>query len=121
MELIKATSKAYSYTIKKVDRRTPTTNASYEKWFTFLEKHTTIEFKCRELDSKNVIHYHGIFHCPKRFYVKRLSRKGYHIQIEELYSKKVWVKYIQKDQLPRDRFPRSPKFNIPKYRLFKIN
>ncbi len=97
MDINKTNRKAYAYTVKKLIGQ-DNVEGHYDPFFTYLEKHTDIEFKFPEFDSKGRLHFHGIFHCSKNFYIKRLERSGFHFKVDELYNKAGWEKYIMKDQ-----------------------
>lgn len=84
----------YGFTVK--DNRQDVTD--YDSFFDRCNK-----FKCDvqeyygELDSKGRLHFHGIISIPKGFYRKKLCMPGLHLDLEEIYDLKGWVKYIKKD------------------------
>lgn len=98
--MIKVTKSDYisfAYTVKTLGSA-EVTNADYEPFFERLKLlNVHCEYKIAEKDSKGKLHYHGILYLKKGFFRKRISLRGFHIKLEELYDRKGWLKYIYKD------------------------
>ncbi len=79
---------------------------SYGPFFKVLYNLSKIITYCGEIDSKGVLHYHGVIELSPKFYRKNLGVKGYHLHLERIYNLQKWVEYcfknnfeIQYDQL----------------------
>lgn len=123
---VRSTKIAFAYTVKTLGPSTVTSN-DYVPFFRRLEAlGVEVEYKIDELDSKGKLHYHGIIYLKKGFYRKRVSLKGFHVKLEELYNKAGWLKYIHKD-VPPEQWPDDysdeyiedqEQMEMPKKRLF---
>lgn len=104
MQITKAGFIAFAYTIKHnsgdPDKVCETHyEPIFHKW---KQLGLELEYKIKEKDKQGRLHYHGILYLPKGFFRKRLMCKAsdgkqYHIKLDEIFNRKGWIKYIEKD------------------------
>lgn len=80
-----------------------------------------------ELDSKGIVHYHGILVVPKNTFLKKLIISGMHVKYDDIHNIEGWIKYTLKSQKPKDtdidldKLPEQEKaeidYNFSKMRL----
>jgi len=73
------------------------THKSYEPFFKVLYQLSKVITYCGEIDSKAVLHYHGVIQLDPNFYRKNLRVKGYHLYLERISDLSKWVKYCFKN------------------------
>lgn len=94
MNVVKASHKTFCYTVKSLTWDF----ACYDTFFKKCKYHgIEIEYKVKEYDPAGKEHYHGIFYLRNGFYRKKLTVKGMHMDLVEMWGKEGWVRYIGKD------------------------
>ncbi len=78
---------------KKADSKT------YEKYFRNLYKLSEVLTYCGEVDSKNILHYHGVIRIPNGFFRKNLCVKGYYTYLKRIFNVREWVDYCYKNDI----------------------
>lgn len=95
MEINTSTTKAFAYTVKALGTDK---DPNYDLFFNKLDRfNIQVEFKVSERDSKGKLHYHGILYIDKGFFRRRLTTRGYHIKLDEIYDREGWLRYIHKE------------------------
>ncbi len=69
---------------------------SYEPFFKILYQLSEVITMCGEIDSKNILHYHGVIRLSSNFYRKNLRVKGYHLYLKRIFAIRQWVNYCFK-------------------------
>ncbi len=99
-------SQLYAFTVKingipvkdykKIDEK------SYVIFFTQLYQLSEVITYCGEIDSKSLLHYHGVIRLKSNFYRKNLRVKGYHLYLKRIYRLRFWVDYCFKNNVLYD-------------------
>jgi len=88
---------SYGFTIKITKSPNGSTEKHYEPFFKNLYALVDVVCICAEIDSKGLLHYHGVFRCSSTFYRKRLFMKGFHFYISYIWNMENWMKYVYKN------------------------
>jgi len=78
---------------KKADEK------SYEPFFKILYQLSEVIVSCGEIDSRNILHYHGVIRIPSNFYRKNLRVKGYYLYLKRIFKLREWVDYCFKNNV----------------------
>jgi hypothetical protein len=88
----------YAFTVRYNNKE----KATYEQYGKLFDKWRaqgiTITKEIYETCKNGVLHSHGILNMPKNFYRKKLTEKGLHYKLEEIYNIEGWNTYIMKNQ-----------------------
>jgi len=71
----------------------------YEPFFKNLYSHASSIYMLAEMDSHNLLHYHGVIQLPLNFYRKKLKVQGFHFKLKRLFNFHGWWRYIHKDYM----------------------
>ncbi len=88
---------SWAFTVKYLSREKKIDEKCYEPFFERLYSLGSNIVMIAELDSKKILHFHGIVSLPKNFYRKFLCIKGFHVKFKTLYNYIGWQKYIFKN------------------------
>lgn len=72
---------------------------TYEKFFRVLHQLSEVITYCGEVDSKLILHYHGVIRIRSNFYRKSLCVKGYYLYLKRIYRLRNWVDYCFKNNV----------------------
>ncbi len=107
---------AFTVKILKVKNKN-ITQKDYGPFFKVLYNLSRIITYCGEVDSKGILHYHGVIELSPKFYRKNLGVKGYHIRLTRIYDLQKWIEYcfknnfeVQYEQMLRNIGESSPVF-----------
>lgn len=92
-------TRSWAFTLKVLHNRVDEIfEDDYVPFFKKLVKAKCIlDFNVYEHDSRGKMHIHGIFTCPRNYYVKRLAVPGLSHKFVEVYDYDGWKKYCHKD------------------------
>ncbi len=96
-KLVEFRTELWGFTVKILKNPVKATANSYEPFFKVLYQLSEVVTYCGEIDSKGVLHYHGVIRLPVNFYRKNLRIKGYHLYLKRIYNLQRWVDYCFKD------------------------
>lgn len=113
MEVERAGYVAYAVTIRRNDKQ-EASEVDYDPMIQHLMKNGVIvhELVYENDNGKTYkgIHVHGVLYIKKGFYRKRLSKDGYHIKMEEIYSWEGWQKYMNKGYVKKVIMSPEPEY-----------
>ncbi len=89
-------TRLWAFTVKYLSRKTEVTELQYEPFFKVLYQLSEVVTMCGEVDSKGILHYHGVIRLSDKFYRKNLRVKGYHLYLKRIYNLVEWIKYTVK-------------------------
>ncbi len=90
----------WAFTVKKLGKRNKGIDEkAYEPFFKILYQLSEVIVSCGEVDSKSILHYHGVIRIKANFYRKNLRVKGYHLYLKRIYRLRNWVDYCFKNNV----------------------
>ncbi len=89
----------YAFTVKVLKSPKDATELRYESFFKVLFSLSDVLCYCGELDTKGVLHYHGVIRIKKNFYRNSLRVKGFHIYLKPIFNIVGWVNYCYKNEI----------------------
>ncbi len=95
-KLVEFRSELWGFTVKILKDPVKANAESYEPFFRVLYQLSEVITYCGEIDSKGVLHYHGVIRLPVNFYRKNLRIKGYHLYLKRIYNLQRWIDYCFK-------------------------
>jgi len=87
----------WAFTVKTLGTAKTVDEKDYEPFFKVLYKLSEVVTLCGEVDSKGVLHYHGVIRLDSNFYRKNLRVEGYHLYLKRIYNLLKWMNYIFKN------------------------
>ncbi len=95
----------WAFTVKVLSRKEIVDEKSYEPFFKVLYQLSEVVTMCGEVDSKGILHYHGVIRLADNFYRKNLRVKGYHLYLKRINNLLGWIKYCLKNS---DSYKKNP-------------
>ncbi len=90
----------WAFTVKKLGKRNKGIDEkAYEPFFKILYQLSEVIVMCGEVDSKAILHYHGVIRIRSNFFRKNLRVKGYHLYLKRIYKLRNWVDYCFKNNV----------------------
>ncbi len=92
-------TRLWAFTVKVHKDGKKADEKSYEKFFNILYQLSEVIAYCGEIDSKGILHYHGVIRLSSEFYRKNLRVKGYHLYLKRIHNLRGWVDYCFKNNV----------------------
>ncbi len=90
----------WAFTVKKLGKNPKDFDEkSYEEFFKVLYNLSEVVTRCGEIDTKNILHYHGVIRITTGFYRNQLRVKGYHLYLKRIFKLRGWVDYCFKNNV----------------------
>lgn len=89
----------WAFTVKINKNGKQADEKSYEPFFKVLHNLCEVIVYCGEIDTKNILHYHGVIRIPDNFYRKNICVEGYHIYLKKIFNLRAWVDYCFKNNV----------------------
>lgn len=89
----------YAFTVKILKNPKVADQVSYEPFLKNLYSLSSVLCICGELDSRKVLHYHGVIRITTGFYRKNLIVKNFHLYLRKVFDVNGWVDYCFKNDI----------------------